>query len=82
MTTVKFEMYEVVRFIGPQDVCPELEIGELGAVLEVYGDGWFMVEFSRQDGTTIVWQPFPETSLEKTGDPTDIPSNWKNVDEL
>ena len=39
--------------------------GDLGTILEDYGDGYFEVDFSDNKGTTIALFAFPEEDLEK-----------------
>ena len=45
----KFEQYDVFRL--SKDLNPVMKKGMIGAILEVYDDTHFEVEFSKPDGT-------------------------------
>jgi hypothetical protein len=62
--TEKFKLFQNVKFIGPPDFCPEIAVGEIGGVLEVYGKGWYEVEFIFPDGSTKALQAFSDAHLE------------------
>lgn len=44
------KLFERVEFVGDQH--PELSKGDIGYVIEDYGDGNYEVEFSNRDGST------------------------------
>jgi hypothetical protein len=57
-------LYTRVRYIGPFDRDLVLASGEIGTVLEDYGDGNFELEFSFPDGSTWLQCALPLRYLE------------------
>jgi hypothetical protein len=52
VTINTFELFDNVVYSGP-DRESGVKAGEIGAILEVYGNDYYEVEFSDADGTTI-----------------------------
>lgn len=40
-----------------------ISAGAIGTILEVYEDGAYEIEFSRQDGSTIAWFAVPQDEV-------------------
>jgi len=57
-------IYDRVRFIGPSGLVSSLRLGDIGYVIEDYGDGNYEVEFSNADGTTRVQEVIAGEHLE------------------
>ncbi|HDR9837045.1 TPA: DUF4926 domain-containing protein [Burkholderia multivorans] len=57
-------IYDRVRFIGPRGSVSSLSPGDIGYVIEDYGDGNYEVEFSNADGTTRVQEVIAAEYLE------------------
>jgi len=65
------EQYTVVQLLTNHYQNRGVCAGAIGVILEVYGDGAYEVEFSREDGTTIAWfavqqnevQPYTKSGL-------------------
>lgn len=55
---------DTIRYVGPFDRELALATGEVGVVLEDYGDGNYESEFSLPDGTTWPQCALPNSSLE------------------
>jgi len=49
---VRLSIYSRVRYIGPANVQEQINPGDIGYIIEDYGDGNYEVEFSESDGTT------------------------------
>jgi hypothetical protein len=49
---MKISIYNRVRYVGLANDQDRIYPGEIGYVIEDYGDGNFEVEFSNPDGTT------------------------------
>jgi hypothetical protein len=49
---MKISIYNRVRYVGLANDQDRIHPGEIGYVIEDYGDGNFEVEFSYLDGTT------------------------------
>lgn len=49
---MNISIYSRVRYIGLPNTQEGLSRGDIGYVIEEYGDGNFEVEFSNPDGTT------------------------------
>jgi Domain of unknown function (DUF4926) len=64
--TKEFILFEIVRFLGPPEFCPAISVGDEGAVVEVYGNGWYEVEFIFDDGSTKAIQAFSNIHLAKS----------------
>lgn len=63
----KFKQFDNVRYRGPTWLSCDLRAGDGGAVLEVYDDGYYEVQFDYPDGVTNkIVCAFPEAQLEKT----------------
>lgn len=56
--------FSVVQFIGAWDKELHLSPGEIGYVLEDYGDGNVEIEFSLPDGTTWLQYTLPKSKLQ------------------
>ncbi|ATF87192.1 DUF4926 domain-containing protein [Burkholderia gladioli] len=50
--SVRLPIYSRVRYVGPVNVEEQINPGDIGYVIEDYGDGNYEVEFSDPDGTT------------------------------
>lgn len=62
----KFKQFDNVRYRGPTWLSHELRSGDGGTILEVYGDGYYEVQFDYPDGlTNKTVDAFPEEQLEK-----------------
>ncbi|MBU9694289.1 DUF4926 domain-containing protein [Burkholderia multivorans] len=57
-------IYDRVRFVGPRGLVSSLRPGDIGYVIEDYGDGNYEVEFSNADGTTRVQEVIAVEHLE------------------
>lgn len=62
-TSKKINEYDAVEYLGDFDSDLKLPKGEIGYVLDDYGDGNFEVEFSFPDGTTWLQCALPATAL-------------------
>ncbi|RLK39450.1 DUF4926 domain-containing protein [Cupriavidus plantarum] len=51
---MNISIYSRVRYVGGEDAQDGLSVGDIGYVIEDYGDGHYEVEFSNADGTTRV----------------------------
>ncbi|NYI01187.1 DUF4926 domain-containing protein [Cupriavidus plantarum] len=51
---MNISIYSRVRYVGREDAQDGLSVGDIGYVIEDYGDGNYEVEFSNADGTTRV----------------------------
>ncbi|WP_354678909.1 DUF4926 domain-containing protein [Cupriavidus plantarum] len=51
---MNISIYNRVRYVGREDAHDGLSVGDIGYVIEDYGDGNYEVEFSNADGTTRV----------------------------
>ena len=51
---MKISIYNRVRYVGRENPHDGLSVGDIGYVIEDYGDGNYEVEFSNADGTTRV----------------------------
>lgn len=61
---MKFELYSRVKFIGDNMKFPEIKNGDVGCIIEDYGDGCFEVEFSAQPfGITYALLAIPKELL-------------------
>lgn len=49
---MRLSTYSRVRYIGPVNLQDQINPGDIGYILEDYGDGNYEVEFSEPDGTT------------------------------
>jgi hypothetical protein len=49
---MNIEIYNRVRYIGASGKVEQVSAGDIGYVIEDYGDGNFEVEFSNPDGAT------------------------------
>jgi hypothetical protein len=49
---MNIEIYNRVRYVGASGKVEQVSPGDIGYVIEDYGDGNFEVEFSDPDGTT------------------------------
>lgn len=49
---MKISIYNRVRYLGPLNTKEEIKAGDIGYVIEDYGDGNFEVEFSYPNGVT------------------------------
>lgn len=61
-------VYDGVRYIGPQGAFRELHTGDIGNVIGAYGDGNYEVEFSTPDGVTRVQEVLPKKHLAVTAE--------------
>jgi hypothetical protein len=59
-----FEMFSKVRYVGPKTFCDELSFGDIGYVVEDYGQGNYEVEFSLPNGDAKAQLGVPEAFLE------------------
>jgi Domain of unknown function (DUF4926) len=65
------ESYSLVELLTDLYQDRGVSIGAIGTILEVYEDGFYEVEFSQDDGTTVAWlavsqdeiKPFVENNL-------------------
>ncbi|MGJ7622068.1 DUF4926 domain-containing protein [Variovorax sp. GB4P3] len=62
-------MFSKVRYIGPKDFCSELNFGDIGYVIEDYGQGNYEIEFSLPDGSTKAQLGISESLLEQVKPP-------------
>lgn len=60
---MKIAIYSRVRYVGPENAEERLNSGDIGYVIEDYGDGNFEVEFSNPDGTTRAQVVIPGREL-------------------
>ena len=68
ITNAKFKQFENVRYRGPTWLSVDLRPGDLGAIMEVYEDGYYEVQFDNADALSAkVVHSFPERQLEKVG---------------
>lgn len=58
-----FKLFDLVAFVGPKSVCPQLQMEVVGTILEIYDNDWYEVEFTNEDGSTLVLQPFEAANL-------------------
>lgn len=49
---MSLSIYNRVRYVGPVNVQEQINPGDIGYIIEDYGDGNYEVEFSDQNGTT------------------------------
>jgi hypothetical protein len=56
--------YSRVRYIGPVNLQDQINSGDIGYIIEDYGDGNYEVEFSQPDGTTKALVVIPGRDLE------------------
>lgn len=64
--STKFKQFENVRYRGPAWIGTNLRPGDVGAVMEVYEDGYYEVQFDDSNGLSAkVVCSFPEGQLEK-----------------
>ena len=61
---MKPPIYSRVRYVGSANVEEKLKPGDIGYVIEDYGDGNYEVEFSDPDGTTRVLVVIAGSDLE------------------
>jgi Domain of unknown function (DUF4926) len=59
-----FKQYDLVAFIGPESVCPQLQKGEVGTILEIFDSDWYEVEFTFEDGSTHILRLFQGENLQ------------------
>jgi len=64
----------LVRLISDAYRDRGVNAGDIGVILEVYGDGAYEVEFSRADGTTIAWFAVSQHEIEPVAESAEIPS--------
>ncbi|MGN5479987.1 DUF4926 domain-containing protein [Cupriavidus basilensis] len=57
-------IFNRVRYVGLQNSHDGLRVGDIGYVIEDYGDGDYEVEFSNADGITRVQVVIPSRELE------------------
>jgi len=57
-------IYSRVRFFGMERLREGLRVGDIGYIIEDYGDGNYEVEFSNTDGTTRVQAVIKGSDLE------------------
>jgi hypothetical protein len=60
---VSITLYSRVQFVGPTKDYPDLRVGDIGYVIEVYEDRNYEVEFSNPGGSTRVQAAIPESYL-------------------
>lgn len=66
VTPPKFKQFDNVRYRGPTWLSCDLRAGDGGAIMEVYGDGYYEVQFDYPGGmTNKTVDAFPEEQLEK-----------------
>ena len=49
---MSLSIYNRVRYVGPVNVQEQINPGDIGYIIEDYGDGNYEVEFSEPDGVT------------------------------
>lgn len=57
-------IYSKVCYIGPVNVQENINLGDIGYIVEDYGDGNYEVEFSGPDGITKALAVIAGTNLE------------------
>ncbi len=57
------EPYSLVELLTDRYQERGVSVGAIGTILEVYEEGAYEVEFSRQDGTTIAWFAVLQTEV-------------------
>lgn len=68
---MSLEPYSLVELLTDRYQERGVSVGAIGTILEVYEEGDYEVEFSRQDGITIAWfavsqnevKPFVDSNL-------------------
>jgi hypothetical protein len=69
--TNKLNQYDRVRYCGPFVSDENLAPGDVGTILEDYGDGYYEVQFDGPDGMTAkAIRAFPTGHLEKVYPPS------------
>jgi hypothetical protein len=58
------QQFQRVKLLTNKYNSEGIRVGDIGYILEVYGDGYYEVEFSDINGETICIFAFPETELE------------------
>jgi len=54
----------LVRLLSDRYRSQGVGAGAIGVILDVYDDGFYEVEFSRDDGTTIAWFAVHQNEVE------------------
>ncbi|QEM81962.1 DUF4926 domain-containing protein [Halomonas binhaiensis] len=49
---MKLSIYSRVRYVGSMNAKEQINLGDIGYIIEDYGDGNYEVEFSEPCGTT------------------------------
>jgi hypothetical protein len=57
-------IYSRVRYVGLVNTQEQIHLGDIGYIIEDYGDGNYEVEFSNFDGTTKAQVVIAERDLE------------------
>lgn len=68
------ECYSSVRLLTDRYEDRGVSAGAIGAILDVYGDEAYEVEFSRSDGTTIAWFAVKQDKVEPYVHSEGVPS--------
>ncbi len=61
---MNFSIYNRVFYIGPLNVAQSISYGDIGYIIEDYGDGNYEVEFSDSNGMTKALAVISERDLE------------------
>jgi len=68
------ECYSSVRLLTDRYQERGVSAGAVGAILDIYGDEAYEVEFSRRDGTTIAWFAVKQDEVEPYVQSDRVPS--------
>lgn len=61
---MSLSIYSRVCYIGPEDIQEKINPGDVGQIIEDYGDGNYEVEFSNSDGIARVLVVIAGNNLE------------------